>query len=1432
MLHEFSTWRDKKGISVLCAQEHNLSPAQQRDLERMATSKNMTVILSFAAVNQVGQHPGGVLLLLDNKTLSLKKVNHNLPGFLSANVEWGGTAIDVVGIYAPSTNAGTIREDFYKSLDGLIQPNSVVGGDFNCVPDVTLDVASQNPLAYPNKGAGALAEVLGKQSIVDERRNQLGNAPEPTRSQAGEGGRITATRLDRWYVPTAGPAKDMLWTYELHNTFTFKAVGSDHYGVVLYMEDQAGDLGHDRRTIQESIVLDRTVQGDILRVLAKAYEGNKCNANKWKDAMEGIKDLLMKETAKRRKKDKIEITRTLTSLQCIKRLIAFAPSERRLQYEKRLQRELYELRHPEMKDLPSDVSAFNMYERSEISSKAQFSTYKEQAKQQWVNEMKTATWEEGKDPVITGKTTNTKQVGNEFKKFYEMTFEEKQIKESRARPLLRELGKKKLFAESRNILDQDVTEKEVADVMENLPIGKQAGPNRIPNAVFKYLSRSFASKLADVINETTAKDALPAHFLDGDIAMLYKKGPRDDPRNYRPITLLNTDYKIFTRILARRMRDVVHQFVSECQKGFMPKTFIAEATMLLRLTEAYINEEPGSRQGILLFLDMEKAFDRVSYDFTLRGLEAVGFGPRFNKWVGLLYNVKKPPQRRIFVNGYYSDKFSIKSGVAQGCPLSPLLFLIVAEALRISMTLEKGIKGIKVGHHRYKISQFADDTTLLLRNKKEVTLADRALKRWCDATGMRENKLKREGLGMGRYKNKNLGMDIKWAKAGEWCVSLGVPIGNDFDEAKWWLKKVQATRNKAQQWVGLFRSSYAGRNMIVQSMYFGRLRYWLYSLGMPGQVSKIVQKDADILWWSREPAIHHTGGEELASLNDKRIRGWVRKPTALGPRNKGGLSKMVWEIHARNFRAQWVIRYLHPGYSSWKTIVDDWILFSKEGDERWPEGRSILASALTQSDRAKLLMGIPKKAKYLRQCIKDFWKIKLQPAATQENRKLIGSMNIWHNTYFTLDVDWRLKRYMKQELNVVLVSDIINEDTNLPLTLSDWKDYIREADTENGIPPDEQDVIDKGKEVRDAMRQVPRAVIRQLRVPFFTEPVEGDKVYIIRGTRDIPAIYQGNDRYEIIWIDTVGIGHATGKRTKRKNTDTIVEAVMWTHKKEKEEIWGPETDEPPDERWAGPITTCFPSNMEFKIGNDIDKIGSITIKSMTRDMTYPLMKPPPAQAVWEAKMGAIKWKKVWRIRSFFTTPRDQATWLKMLHRNLYVNQRDPDTDGKCNAHGCGQEESMSHLATCSKIRQGFWSKMETLVHKLGMKGGTTPRFWLFGARDDDTYVDDEEAGVIQLAWRCLYAETVHARKEKKILRMDAAYARTVLMIISRLKAQGQKWYRWYSKTRGISREKVKLFPIKYRNRKLLTTRADASYTINSTLLAEYESTKHNHLPRN
>ena len=194
------------------------------------------------------------------------------------------------------------------------------------------------------------------------------------------------------------------------------------------------------------------------------------------------------------------------------------------------------------------------------------------------------------------------EIGEQFMDLYQMIFAEKEIEEQAYKPILKKLSKKNILKASRQQLEKNITQEEVIRVMENLPTGKQPGPNRIPNAVYKCLSKKLAPMLAVVLNHALVTGKLPEHFLEGDISVLYKnKGDRDDPRNYRPITLLNTDYKIFTRILACRMRDVVHQFVAECQKGFVPDVFIAEATALLKLVEAYINEDEEDRKGVYCY---------------------------------------------------------------------------------------------------------------------------------------------------------------------------------------------------------------------------------------------------------------------------------------------------------------------------------------------------------------------------------------------------------------------------------------------------------------------------------------------------------------------------------------------------------------------------------------------------------------------------------------------------------------------------------------------------------------------------------------------------------------------------------------------------------------------------------------------------------------
>ena len=150
-------------------------------MQRMATSKHITLIIAFAADDGSGQHPGGVLLLLDNKNIDYKKTLYNEDGFVMVEAEWGGERIEIAGVYAPVTNHGTVKADFFDNLKGKITEDTLIGGDWNCVPDVTLDVVSSNPLGYTNKGASNLAAVMSEVGLVDERREQLGNETEVTR---------------------------------------------------------------------------------------------------------------------------------------------------------------------------------------------------------------------------------------------------------------------------------------------------------------------------------------------------------------------------------------------------------------------------------------------------------------------------------------------------------------------------------------------------------------------------------------------------------------------------------------------------------------------------------------------------------------------------------------------------------------------------------------------------------------------------------------------------------------------------------------------------------------------------------------------------------------------------------------------------------------------------------------------------------------------------------------------------------------------------------------------------------------------------------------------------------------------------------------------------------------------------------------------------
>ena len=86
-------------------------------------------------------------------------------------------------------------------------------------------------------------------------------------------------------------------------------------------------------------------------------------------------------------------------------------------------------------------------------------------------------------------------------------------------------------------------------------------------------------------------------------------------------------------------------------------------------------------------------------------------------------------------------------------------------------------------------------------------------------------------------------------------------------------------------------------------MYFGSIRYWLYALKMDKEIKTRIQKEADTLWWSKDPDIQD---------GPKKVRRFVNKDTAIGPKSKGGMANMDWANHVEAFTSETIIKYVHP----------------------------------------------------------------------------------------------------------------------------------------------------------------------------------------------------------------------------------------------------------------------------------------------------------------------------------------------------------------------------------------------------------------------------------------------------------------------------------------------------------------------------------------
>ena len=147
-------------------------------------------------------------------------------------------------------------------------------------------------------------------------------------------------------------------------------------------------------------------------------------------------------------------------------------------------------------------------------------------------------------------------------------------------------------------------------------------------------------------------------------------------RNLRPITLLNVDVKIVTRLFANRLKNVLDRIIQSDQQAFVKGRFLGNNVLDLYAMAARALELDDD--FLILSLDIEKAFDTVSWSFLYQMLRTWAFPESFIEWIQLMHNQK---ELRVYNNGFTSDPIRVKNGLAQGCSLSPLLFIFCIESL-------------------------------------------------------------------------------------------------------------------------------------------------------------------------------------------------------------------------------------------------------------------------------------------------------------------------------------------------------------------------------------------------------------------------------------------------------------------------------------------------------------------------------------------------------------------------------------------------------------------------------------------------------------------------------------------------------------------------------------------------------------------------------
>ena len=456
----------------------------------------------------------------------------------------------------------------------------------------------------------------------------------------------------------------------------------------------------------------------------------------------------------------------------------------------------------------------------------------------------------------------------------------------------------KLIDEKMEFCEQNISLEEIGTSLRELKNGKSPGTDGFTADFYKFFWIKIKNLVLNSLQSANQLGELSSEQKRGVINLIPKKN-KDirHLKNWRPISLLNTDYKILTKTLATRLKKVLPDVINEDQVAYLKERFIGQN--IRTIIDVMEFTRLTNSEGIAAFLDFEKAFDTVNWKVIDKTLGNFGLGENFRRWVKTVYSGS---EACVTNNGFSSPFFKLERGVRQGCPLSAYLFIMVVELLANKIRSTREIRGIKIGNFELKIIQMADDTTVFVEDLNSLSKVLEIIELFHLFAGLKLNKTKTEVMWLGKLRHsEEKPLDLTWVNE---VHSLGIffSYNTDYVIQKNFTDKSKDFKRILDLW-SQRDLSLLGKVAILKSLAFSMITYQCCSLMVPDCfMENIIDIAYKFLWSGKK---------------DK-----IKRKTVIANYENGGLKMLDLKSFIIAQRVMWVKRLSTPKVASWKAYPE------------------------------------------------------------------------------------------------------------------------------------------------------------------------------------------------------------------------------------------------------------------------------------------------------------------------------------------------------------------------------------------------------------------------------------------------------------------------------------------------------------------------------